>query len=182
MHVDVSRPKAHVLPDHMRTLGPCIADGSMLTPPPGLQDMEVTPPANLATPADGRTVRWISMLRGGSFAAVVEGSLDFSGYADYVVTLNATSAVPGASVELVLPMAADNTHYGLGISRPGGLLETWFKEATSCCCGTPRCDTTCVLNSSRHCPQTRPKPAGVFECCPDAGAGVAEVKMTRDPP
>eukprot|EP01046_Picozoa_sp_COSAG06_P008701 COSAG06_NODE_442_length_15715_cov_16.651639_6_plen_403_part_00 len=137
--------------------------------------------ATLKPDAHGRSVSWESTWSVGAAAdagattgstgaaalsASVSASLDFSGYADYVVTLNASSAskVDSVGVELVIPMAVENTHFALGLSRPGGFLSTWFTNRSGCCCDTPRCDSTCTLDPQRSCPQ-RETPRG---CCPPA--------------
>jgi hypothetical protein len=114
----------------------------------------VTQAATLKPDAHGRSVSWEATWSVGAAAgattgsagaaalsASVSASLDFSGYADYVVTLNASSSskVDSVGVELVIPMAVENTHFALGLSRPGGLLSTWFTNRSGCCCDTPRC-------------------------------------------
>jgi len=54
--------------------------------------------------------------------------MDFSGFVDYVVTLNTSTALEGLSVSLVLPMAPKNAQFSLGLGRKGGLLSNWFNK------------------------------------------------------
>ncbi len=126
----------------------------------------VVQPAKLKADPHSRSASWESKWTmaapAGALSAHVSASLDFSGYADYVVVLNASDAHSSVGVELVIPMAVENTHFALGLSRPGGLLSTWFTNKSGCCCDTPRCDTTCTLDPTRSCPQ-RDNPRG---CCP----------------
>lgn len=128
----------------------------------------VAQPAKVKADAHSRSASWeskwtVASAAGSAVSAHVSASLDFSGYADFVVTLNVSEAQASVGVELVVPMAVENTHFALGLSRPGGLLSTWFTNKSGCCCDTPRCDTTCTLDPSRSCPQ-REAPRG---CCPN---------------
>jgi hypothetical protein len=70
-------------------------------------ELAVTNPAKLLLGKDRRSVSWSSALssRSPSASALVgvEASLDFSGYADFVVTLNVSKAKQLA-VDLVLPL------------------------------------------------------------------------------
>lgn len=129
--------------------------------------MSIDIPAKLSSDAHRRSVSWESKWTqassgSGALSAQVSASLDFSGYADYVVAVNASGLPANIGVELVIPMAVENTHFALGLSRPGGLLSTWFTNKSGCCCGTPRCDSTCTLDPTRSCPQ-RDSPQ---DCCP----------------
>lgn len=122
--------------------------------------------AQQATPkadSHGRSASWKSAwATTAGLSASLTASTDFTGFVDFVVTVNASTTQEAVGVDLILPMAVGNTHFGLGLSRPGGLLSTWFTNRSGCCCDTPRCDTTCTLNLTRKCPQ-RDAPRG---CCP----------------
>lgn len=126
----------------------------------------VVQPAKVKADAHSRSASWASKWAvagpNGALSVHVSASLDFSGYADYVVVLNTSGAHANVGVELVIPMAVENTHFALGLSRPGGLLSRWFTNTSGCCCDTPRCDSTCTLDPTRSCPQ-RENPRG---CCP----------------
>ena len=55
--------------------------------------------------AHGRTASWSSEWSASGLTASVAGSLDFSGFGDFVVSVNASQALPSTEVELVMPMA-----------------------------------------------------------------------------
>ena len=81
-----------------------------------------------------RTVSWESVLENKQqeVRLGVRASLDFSGYIDYVVTLNASKSSPSLdrlAMSLVVPMAPESARYALGLGKKGGLLSTWFQQA-----------------------------------------------------
>ena len=95
-------------------------------------DLPVVSDAKPVVDEHNRTVSWNSVLGDAVDAGChglrvgVRASLDFSGYADYVVTLNASVPVDQVAVSVVLPMAPKNARFAVGLGRKGGLLSTWF--------------------------------------------------------
>ena len=109
-----------------------------------LVSLPVLSEAKLVADAFNRTVSWSSYMASqpaehaaaddddgdnndaSGLSLQVSATLDFSGYVDYVLTLNSSYAMDGLAVSLVLPMAPSNSHFALGLGRAGGLLSTWF--------------------------------------------------------
>jgi hypothetical protein len=90
--------------------------------------LPVSSEAKPAADAHNRTVSWRSVWSQPAvgLSVRVESNIDFSGYADNVVSLDSAVQVDRAAISLVLPVEPKNTHFALGLGRRGGLLSKWL--------------------------------------------------------
>ena len=80
----------------------------------------------------GRSVSWNSVASdlNSKISLNVSATLDYSGYVDYSVTLEAkVEKADRLSVSVEVPMAPEAAVFSLGLGRKGGLLASWFSEA-----------------------------------------------------
>eukprot|EP00927_Polykrikos_kofoidii_P061196 TRINITY_DN56063_c0_g1_i1.p1 TRINITY_DN56063_c0_g1~~TRINITY_DN56063_c0_g1_i1.p1 ORF type:complete len:1048 (-),score=123.99 TRINITY_DN56063_c0_g1_i1:122-3043(-) len=71
---------------------------------------------------------WVATLTGLGVQLLVRGSVDVTGYFDFNVTVNSTSA---SEVRLVVPSRPENAVYAAGLGRIGGLLRRWTNASSS---------------------------------------------------
>lgn len=87
---------------------------------PGIQ--EITQPAAITEQKEG-IVRWKSERTAGALTVSIEGSMEYDGYCEYRVTIDAREDTPVENFLLRLPYSRDAAKYWMGLGEMGGFRK-----------------------------------------------------------
>lgn len=90
------------------------SDGTQVLTPRGLK---------ITQPSEGR-VEWRAVMAGSKVNALVEGFIEFDGFADFSIRVKAFRDVVIKDIRLEVPYTAHASRYSVGMGRKGGDLQT----------------------------------------------------------